>query len=312
VTPYDFVRVALAAILLVAAGLKCHQLATSPVLGDGLLDSRWVLIATVEFELFFGLWLLANLLPKWTHRAAVLCFGLFAAVSLHKALSGAASCGCFGRVNVNPWYTFTLDAAAVLSLLRWRPSDATFLSLVPSRAFMVRAAAVTLAWLSIGLPAAVAMGTYRPALLAEDGIILGDGNLVILEPEKWVGKQFPLLPFIKDASNELHPGERPLRERLADGNWIVVLYHHDCPKCREKIPKYEELARRSAADSESPRLALVEVPPYGEVDSPGLAPDVSCAIGQLVNDKEWFVETPLQIALTAGGFVSDEASDAGH
>jgi hypothetical protein len=60
-TPYDFVRVALAAILLIAAGLKCHQLATSSVLGDGLLDSRWVLMATVEFELFFGLWLVRSL-----------------------------------------------------------------------------------------------------------------------------------------------------------------------------------------------------------------------------------------------------------
>ncbi|MCX7428846.1 MAG: hypothetical protein NTW96_24875 [Planctomycetia bacterium] len=193
VSGYGAVRVALAAILFAAAGLKCHQLATSPVVGDGLLDSRWVLMATVEFELFFGLWLLANLLPKWTHRAAVSCFGLFAAVSLYKALSGYASCGCFGRVEVNPWYTFTLDTAAVLSLLRWRPSGTANSSLVPSRAFVLRATAVTLAWLSIGFPAAVAMGKYQPTLLAEDGVILGDGNLVILEPEKWIGKRFPLL-----------------------------------------------------------------------------------------------------------------------
>ena len=67
-TAYDVVRVAAAVVLLTAAGLKAHQAATSPVLGDGFLNSRWVLIATVEFEIFFGLWLLANILPVWTRR----------------------------------------------------------------------------------------------------------------------------------------------------------------------------------------------------------------------------------------------------
>ncbi|MBN2022776.1 MAG: hypothetical protein JW809_08260 [Pirellulales bacterium] len=108
-TGYDVVRALLGLLLLAAAVLKAHQLATEPVLGAGLLDSRWVLIATVEFELFFGLWLLAGLLPRLTWAAAIGCFVLFAGVSLHKALSGAASCGCFGRVEVNPWYTCTLD-----------------------------------------------------------------------------------------------------------------------------------------------------------------------------------------------------------
>lgn len=74
VVGHDAVRVVLAAVLLVAAVLKCHQLATSPVLGDGLLDTRWFLIFTVEFELFFGLWLLSGLLPRITWAAALGCF----------------------------------------------------------------------------------------------------------------------------------------------------------------------------------------------------------------------------------------------
>ncbi len=37
IAPYDLVRVLLAPILLVAAGLKCDQLATSPVMGEGVL-----------------------------------------------------------------------------------------------------------------------------------------------------------------------------------------------------------------------------------------------------------------------------------
>lgn len=309
VPPYDLLRVVLAGVLLVAAGLKGHQLATEPVLGTGILDSRWFLIGVVEFELFFGLWLLANLRPRWTRVAALLCFGLFAAVSLYKAVSGAASCGCFGRVEVNPWYTFTLDTAAVLALLRWQPSGITSTTLLPSQAFLLRATAVTLAWLCVGFPAAVAMGKYQPAILAEDGIILGNDNLVIIEPEKWTGKRFPLLPFIEDTPGQLKPGERPLRERLAEGNWIVVLYHHDCPECQKAMPKYEDMARRMAQDPTAPRVALIEVPPYGNANSLKLSSEAPCTYGGLSDEKEWFVETPVGLVLygTASG-VAEVAS----
>jgi hypothetical protein len=47
----------------------------------------------VEFELFFGLWLLAGLYPKATSAVTLLCFGGFACVSLYKAISGEATCG---------------------------------------------------------------------------------------------------------------------------------------------------------------------------------------------------------------------------
>ena len=105
---YDVLRIAAALLLLMAAGLKAHQLATEPVLGTGLLESRWFLMAVVEFELFFGLWLLSGLLTKVTWAAALGCFVLFCCISLFKALSGHATCGCFGKVEVNPWYTATL------------------------------------------------------------------------------------------------------------------------------------------------------------------------------------------------------------
>ncbi len=48
---FHVVRVVVAAVLLVAAGLKGHQLATAPVPESGLLTSRWFLIAAVEIEL---------------------------------------------------------------------------------------------------------------------------------------------------------------------------------------------------------------------------------------------------------------------
>ena len=124
VAGYDVVRIGLGLLLLTAAALKGHQLATEPVAETGLLTSRWFLIAVVEFELFFGLWLMAGLWPKWTWRATLLCFGGFACVALYKALSGEASCGCFGKVPVNPWYTLIVDLCTVAALLVWRPEVA--------------------------------------------------------------------------------------------------------------------------------------------------------------------------------------------
>jgi len=71
VSGYNCTRLALGLLLLIAAALKGHQLATEPVPETGLLTSRWFLIGVVEFELFFGLWLLSGLYPKWTWRAAL-------------------------------------------------------------------------------------------------------------------------------------------------------------------------------------------------------------------------------------------------
>ena len=61
---YDIVRIFAAIVLLTAAGLKAHQLSTEPTLAKTWLDNRWLLMTAVEFELFFGLWLLWNNLPK--------------------------------------------------------------------------------------------------------------------------------------------------------------------------------------------------------------------------------------------------------
>ncbi len=133
-TPYDAVRVALGLLLLVAAALKAHQLATEPVIAPGILNSLWFLTAVVELELFFGLWLVAGLYPRQTWAVAVACFALFAGVSLFKGLSGAATCGCFGRVPVNPWWTLILDAAAVSALLFARPVRAASFN-APTRTY---------------------------------------------------------------------------------------------------------------------------------------------------------------------------------
>ncbi|MDR2441661.1 MAG: DoxX family protein [Planctomycetaceae bacterium] len=102
-------RVVVAFILLIAAILKAYQLATTPLLGEGLLHARWFNIFVVEFELFFGIWLIFGLLPRLTWIASIGLFSIFSIVSFYKVISGETSCGCFGSVTVNPWITMTFN-----------------------------------------------------------------------------------------------------------------------------------------------------------------------------------------------------------
>lgn len=284
---YDALRILLAVVLLAVAGLKAHQLATESVLGTGLLDSRWLLMATVEFELLFGLWLLAGLIPKPTWAVALACFGVFAFVSLYKALSGYATCGCFGRVQVNPWYTSTLDLGIVLSLLLWRPKRQgapLAIHFKSSAELPLRAVGVLIIWLLLGVPAAFAM-SCTPTALGEAGDIIDGGKVVVLKPETWIGKRFPLLEYID------------IGDSLGEGEWQVLLYHHDCPMCQAVLAKYGQLGNTLEARGEPRRIALIEMPPYGGRQSQLVSPSGEHALGRMSSAKEWFAPTPLEVLL---------------
>ncbi|MGL4943635.1 MAG: MauE/DoxX family redox-associated membrane protein [Thermoguttaceae bacterium] len=121
---YRLLRFFIAAVLFVAALLKAHQLATTPSLGDGLLHNRWLNILVVEFEILFATWLVTGILPRIAWFVSTCCFTTFAIVSLAKGFAGETSCGCFGAQEVNPWLTFTLDAAIVGGLVLLRPTKA--------------------------------------------------------------------------------------------------------------------------------------------------------------------------------------------
>lgn len=277
---WHLVRIALACVLLTASALKCWQLATEPATGTGLLESRPILMVTVEFELFFGFLLLANIWAKPSWALALACFGLFTCVSVCKALSGHASCGCFGRVSVNPWYTGILDLAVVVSLLRSRPKESYFTTR--------RAIAVLVIWLLIGFPAAYAMARYTPTRLSDMEDILGKGKVVVLEPEKWIGKPFPLLDYI-DIGAELREGE-----------WGVLLYHHDCPQCREMMRDVPRITKETGVR----QVCLLEMPPYGDLHVALDHMTRTIRLGKLDNKRDWFAATPILMVLKGGRVVA--------
>jgi hypothetical protein len=116
-----FVRTMTAAVLFVAGLLKAYQLATVPVLGSGLLETRWFQIFLVECELALAILLISQIAPKLIWILTTILFVIFGIVSLTRGIGGAESCGCFGAVNINPFLTFTLDVGIVVLLVVFRP-----------------------------------------------------------------------------------------------------------------------------------------------------------------------------------------------
>lgn len=117
IEPYTVVRVVLGLLLLLAALLKGHQLATEPFARTGLPGPRWLGVALVEFEFLLGVWLLSGFAAKAASALATLGFCAFVCVSLFKAIAGEESCGCFGKVAMSPWVSVAISVSAVVSLL---------------------------------------------------------------------------------------------------------------------------------------------------------------------------------------------------
>lgn len=274
----------LVGILLVgAAVLKAIELVNEPAAVVVRPWEVWVLPIQVGTELAIGVFALSGLYWRKLRWPLILVFICFAGRSLYLAAIGANSCGCFGVLQIHPWWSFLLDLAVVLGLivpivsgrrqLNIESSDARFNS---SSARSFRRIAVT-AVVAILLMLIVFLARYTDRHTALAARAAGSPvDLVILEPERWIGRKLPVAESI-DID-------------LSKGKWIVLLHRHDCPVCRDMLPRYENLA------SAGQRVALVEVPPYGD-----FGPRVSaCRYGQLRNDRTWFVETPLEFELKDG------------
>jgi hypothetical protein len=265
-------------LLVFAAILKSVQFVTEPA--AALVTGRWLLSLEIGVELGVGLLALAGLYWRELRWIALLLFTCFATYSFYLAIGGAASCGCFGPLEVHPWWTFFLDLAVVLGLLfsvrrdrAWTAAaDAVAPRPTPNSAGrpMITAAVVAVSVLGVALLGRLA--DHRTASAGGFSALAGD--LVILEPSEWVGKSLPIADSI-----DLD---------LSSGKWIVLLHRHDCPACQEALPRYEELASRAP-------VAFVEIPPYGESFAPHDGSHV-----RLKDDREWFVQTPVEIQLQDG------------
>jgi hypothetical protein len=306
---FTVVRIVLGILLQIAAGLKLADESLGSIGVFGPFASPLWRLGIIEAEALLGVWLLIGAAPRILWLVAMLFFSALASVSLFLGIEGQPSCGCFGtQLPVRPWYSFALDLASVAALLWGGPSRGQRIDAF-SHSARVRLLLAVAAGLGVILAVVFSGLTwmYGPAQLTKDGVIVGDGNVVILEPQQWVGIRCPLLPYIEDVSQSVKGGQRPLRERLAEGEWYVVLYRSSCPRCREMLDHYRQIVEQ---DSHGPKpsisVAIVAIPP----DISASMPDW-CEMGKLGDGYRWFLKAPTAVHLRNGVVEpgKDDASD---
>lgn len=236
----------------------------------------WLSAASVQLELLVGFWLLSGCQATIARVTAISLFSLFALFSLYPALSGSESCGCFGEFAVNPWLTLLVDLTVITVLTAWRPIFGTSRWRLPSAV-----AAYAILAFFVGIPR---LPHRLPHSLA---IEVETESFIVLDPHKWIGEEFPLSDFCSP------------KVELQSGEWTVLLYHHDCAHCQEAVPKYEALAEQWAGRGQ--RVLLVETPPYGEPI--GALNSVATRV-RLAENREWFVQMPVEILLKEGKVVN--------
>jgi len=271
-TKYDAIRGALSGVLAVAGTMKWLELTHGSFAG-AVSRSQGLETLGIAFELLLSAWLISGLCSRAAGWAALATFSVFAIVSLSKLLSGEASCGCFGRANVNPWFSFTFDLTAIIGLV-----------MVPGPRFQSaahghaapRSSVLTRVWMFTG------SGCVAVAI---DALLLATSGIDVLEPVSWIGHQFPLLEYI-----DIGPD-------IAKGTWTVVLIRHDCSECREAIGSYRRKVSDDAACEIADKLVFVDIQP-GPAASRSLAPGFR--VGRLNTHRRWFIETPMEVRLQDG------------
>jgi len=215
----DIVLKALGLLLLTAAILKGHELLTVPVANNDIWSYRPFLVFQVEFELALGIWLLSGVFKRFAWMVTLTCFGLFCCVTLYKGIAGAASCGCFGTVQVNPWITLlAVDLPATVALVLFRPRNMAFSIscfyelMLRIRRLIVRglgqstshfgliskrvlASLVTLQSVVMAVMVLTALGVTTP-ILALNVPETVTSTYEVLEPETWIGKELPIRDHI--------------------------------------------------------------------------------------------------------------------
>jgi len=129
-------------IFLVASVLKAHALWSDSGSPFGTLFSAKWEASWMEFEFVLGCWLLWGAYPALLWTTAFIALLVVSAGSLVMGIQQRSTCGCFGRVQINPWYTFVLDLVLIgllcwgrepanhLKRLAWRPSTQLLLGAI--------------------------------------------------------------------------------------------------------------------------------------------------------------------------------------
>lgn len=273
----DVSRFVVGALLLASATLKLHLLLTAaPVVSNDWLATPLVQWLAVGWESALALWLFTGWRAKVSRMLAISTFGTFAVVSLRQVVIGQTSCGCFGELTVNPWIVFWMDVAVLAFLTMWDPERATAEKRRGWSRPIMSGGLVAIA----ALAATVVNLSLAGARQLSDDLPMSDST-VIVEPEQWLGKKFPLIHHIE------------ANESLVSGRWLVLFHRQDCEACKPAIPAVLSYAYDHQDDSDRKRVAIIEVPMANSPKPLSVTPGRLCSRGHLNSSHNWRVQTPL-------------------
>jgi len=289
-------RVLVPAWLAVGAILKLVDMSPSHLpaaivkwFGGNGLDLMFVLRFSIAAELVVAVAMV--LLPTLARWIGIVMLTVFVPVLVGDVALGAASCGCFGAVAVNPWVTLVTDVTFLLGLLflgRGEPRLAVSSAVPTWRVVLVGFATLLAFAVSFGprvpvdpvAPAGAtandAAGAARPA----DGFYLpiyGD----------WVGRRFLEVEIAAWISG--------LPDDLDKGRQYVLFYRKDCEHCHELMELH------FAGELPAPTLA-VAVPERTGYPTENLQgfPCGDCKNAELPAGVDWFLQTPVLVRLEDG------------
>lgn len=208
-SPWTFVRLTVAAILLFAAISKAWTV-VAILQGDGLLSQRFLLLAAILWEAGLAAYLVLGS-SCWSWRLTVITFCGFAAAAGY-ALATGRDCNCISQ-QITPQYMLALDIGVLVAVFWSRPHQ------LARRMVSNRLVAVLLS-------ASVGFAALAGAIVIERRTDTGDPLKFILADmlrnESW--------PIDSRFHSELSP--------LESGRWLVMIGRHDCKHCRELIGEY--------------------------------------------------------------------------
>lgn len=242
----------------------------------------------VELTVVVVIWLL----PSLARPVALAMLAAFLPILVGDLALGASSCGCFGAVEVNPWWTLTMDAGLLLAVLllgRRAPSLRWQAHLGAGR--VVVAGVATLAVFAIAFavhPAAA------PTVAAHDDVASATAAAAPLpaagyyspDLQSWVGQRF--------ADLDVASWIRGLPDDLDDGLHYVLFYRKDCEHCHELMEVF------FADDLTIPTTAVAVPERAGFPDVALPFPCGQCGLAELPTGIDWFLQTPVLVRLNQG------------
>jgi hypothetical protein len=261
-----------AILLLLAAGLKAEALlsalADPPALYGWASTGKW---AEVAVEWLVASWLLAGVAPFWARRATLVLLTVFVGVSGWRLVAGETDCGCFGRVIIHPRWTLALDAVSLLVFLTVRPAPFGG----HRDGGIGRLGLIGFFCASLGAPALA----LRMAAWSVDHT--SPVSTVVFDPGSAKGKTFVLLPLLDDSSSA----------DLSTGRQVVILYDHNCERCRGYL-------RRRSIAAEAGEIRSIDI---GEASVAGASMFRSpFKAARLKGNVECIADVPAEVVLQQG------------